>query len=289
MRLGITACLLVFALNAPALAAESSYGIGMAAGSLTGTGSSFRQSFPNGFGYGAAMGGALMQGQSGPWYDAGLIGTKMLADLQFGRLYALMGTSIYQMDPTRPSRWLVGGGLGIEMGSSDGITLALDVPLVYLSDPQLFIPIPCLSLHYNWAEPHADSLNAPDTDFFTRQGMGFAAGASGVGFSYRAWQDTGWGGSLTGIAFGDRNSTVTSLGLGVSKLLSEAEGSRFYLTSALHNLGGASGNQTMAGLGYGLEVGSRQGLVLNLDLLLCLVTNDGSLLPLPNVGLTFYY
>lgn len=292
MHLRITSWLVASNLCAaglPAFAAETSQGVGMVAGGLTGAGLSYRQTFSNGFGYGVGLGAAWLNSQPGLWYDAGLIGTKSLADLQFGRLYALVGSAVYQFDPSHPARGLFGAGIGIETGPADGITLALDVPLVYLPDSQQVLPIPSLSMHYKWAEPHIASRTSLGSSWFTRQGMGFAAGAAGVGFSYRAWHDSGFGGSLTGFAFGSQSAPVTSVGIGLNELLSDANGSRFYLTSAVHNLGDSTGNRTLAGIGYGMEIGSSQGLVLNLDLLMCTISTDPSVFPLPNVGLTFYF
>lgn len=122
-----------------------------------------------------------------------------------------------------------------------------------------------------------------------RQGTGFAAGASGIGFSYRAWHGSGFGGSLTGFALGSQSAPLASLGISLYELISEANGSRFYLASTVHNFSDSIGNRTLAGIGYGMEIGSRQGLVLNLDLLACTISTDQSVFPLPNVGLTFYY
>lgn len=304
IRLGILASLAVLGLTLPASAAESVRGIGYTAGwtpgasvgGLSGVGLSYRQITPSGWGWRAGGGfgttfGTPQQPSTGWLYDLGLMGTRTIATLDWGRLYGLIGTAVYQFDPARPANWTYGAGLGFEVGASDGISLALDIPLAYVPSVGQALPAPSLSLYYNWSEPAAASASAPGLGLpqFARQGLGFSAGAGGLGAAYRAWHDSGWGGSLTGIAFGGQGSYFASLGLSVHRLLAEAGRSRFYATAAGCTFSMFNYPLNLVGAGFGIEYGLAKGANFHVEMLQTLYMRDGTFAPIPSLGLTFYY
>jgi len=64
-------------------------------------------------------------------------------------------------------------------------------------------------------------------------GLGFTAGlASGLGFAYRKHFENRFGIQLGGIAWGDKNSSFTSLGIELIRTLSRTEKMRFYAVAA---------------------------------------------------------
>lgn len=303
-RLGILVPLLALGLALPAEAHEAVRGIGFTGGwipgtslgGLSGIGLSYREVTSGGWGWrvGAGAGtafGTTSQPSAGWLYDLGLMGTRTIADLDWGRLYGLAGAAVYQLDPTRPANWTYGLGIGFEVGASDGISLALDIPIAYVPSTGQTLPAPALSLYYNWAGPAAGTsadlgLSVP---VFTRQGLGFSAGAGGLGAAYRAWHESGWGGSVTGIAFGSPSSYFASVGASVHRMLVDAGYSRLYATGAgcAFSIFGSPTN--LLGLGVGIEYGPPRGANLHVEMLQTLYLNDGTVAPIPSLGLTFYY
>lgn len=298
------AAILLLSTALPVRAEEAIRGIGFAAGwipgttlgGLSGVGLSYRQITPSGWGWrlGGGFGTASgTQGQPGPGllYDVGLTGTRTIADLDWGRLYGLAGTAVYQLDHARPANWTYGAGLGFEVGSKDGVSLALDIPLAFVPSAGLALPAPALSLYYNWSEPSQGAAAASGIGFtqFARQGLGFSAGGGGLGAAYRAWHESGWGGSLTGIAFGGQGSLFASVGGSLHRLVAEAGNSRFYATGATCAFTMSSYRVNLLGLGFGIEFGPPKGANFHVEMLQTLFLQDRTFAPIPSMGLTFYY
>ncbi|HEY9856238.1 MAG TPA: hypothetical protein V6D05_10900, partial [Stenomitos sp.] len=165
-HLGTLTLLLSLTLTLPAGAEEAVRSLGYTAGwipgtnlgGLSGVGLSYRHIAPSGWGwrvgtgFGASLGTADQPG-SGFLYDVGLLGTRTIATLDWGRLYGLAGAAVYQFDTSRPANWTCGAGLGFEVGARDGISLALDIPLAFVPSTGQALPAPALSLYYNWAGP----------------------------------------------------------------------------------------------------------------------------------------
>lgn len=301
--LGILTSLLALGFALPVEARESVRSVGFTAGmtlgapvgGLSGTGLSVRHLRPDGWGW--RVGGGFgtswpAEGDSPGWlYDLGVVGTRTIAQLDWGRLYGLSGVAVYQLDPSRPAEWALGGGIGFELGASDGLSLALDIPLAFVPSTRQALPAPALSLYYNWSEA-APGFEAPagvGLGTFRRQGLGFSAGAGGLGAAYRAWHENGWGGGVTGIAFGNTQSFFASVGGSLNRLLIEAGQSRLYATGATCAFSMFNSRVFLAGAGLGIEYGLAQGANFNIELVQALYLPDLSFVPVPSLGLTFYY
>lgn len=303
-HLGPLILLLSLTLALPARAEGSVRSLGYTAswipgtrlGGLSGIGLSYRQIAPSGWGWrvGAGVGtsfGTPAEPGSGWLYDLGLMATRTIANLDWGRLYGLAGAAVYRFDPARPADWTYGAGLGFEVGPRDGLSLALDIPLACVPSTSQALPAPALSLYYNWAGP----TEGPETPAgvglpqFARQGLGFSAGAGGLGAAYRAWLENGWGGAVTGIAFGSPGSYFASAGASVNRLLIEAGTSRLYATAAGCTFRMFDYPTNLLGAGVGIEYGLARGANLHVELLQTLYLNDGTIAPVPSAGLTFYY
>lgn len=298
-RSSALALLLMLGLAAPAHATVPTRGLGMVVGSLSGTGLGYRETYRNGLGWSVGGGAAYVQ-PANQMYDLALSASYTVAELEWGRVYLLAGMAGYYMGSQLDL--MPGAGIGILMGGAEGINLALDMPVV-LNRGSL-VPIPALSLYYNWSKGEPEPIVAPqaapeptaspEPEFTSprgRSGLGFAAGGQGIGGTYRYWGPDGWGFGIAGVVLGSGGSLFTSIGGGVHRLVSETSSSRFFLTGGGQVTAMGSSTTPVFGLGYGLELGGRQGINVVLDGMMVSAGSGPTVtyMPLPDLGLIFYF
>lgn len=139
--------LLILAL--PAHAFEQ--GFGFSAGATGGVGTHYRAILDNGWGYGGAL--SLWSAGSELAYVVGANALRVLAENRQGRLYAVAGLGIDQpqLQSGTPALWGIGGGIGIQLGRSPGVTFSLEGQLTALGNQATgwnVLPLPGIALTY---------------------------------------------------------------------------------------------------------------------------------------------
>ncbi|MBU6430213.1 MAG: hypothetical protein KGR26_14450 [Cyanobacteria bacterium REEB65] len=133
--------------------------------------------------------------------------------------------------------------------------------------------------------------------------LGFAAGfSSGIGFAYREFEPSGWGWGIAGSGSWKPadGSGFGSFGFDAYKTLLLQDWGRFYAVAAAGSLQtfGPFGSlnydpfEYNVGAGLGISFGGKRGLNLSLEVPLTYSHDSDrkfTLLPLPNVALTYQY
>lgn len=147
------------------------------------------------------------------------------------------------------------------------------------------------ALHGQVVEPERDTQLDPADNVF---GLGFSAGpASGVGLSFRHHFPSRFSYQIAGGVI-KGNRVMYDFGGEVQFDVSRTHDSRYYvaLSMAYFYSGKDNGNEMegpgRAGLGIGGEFPLASGLHGNIDAIFTYFT-DGTVLPLPHVGLHYYF